>query len=102
MEIKKEDKKIKLKELILESLKQEEFQISNEYEDWLVATRRIQGLSNATYNIEGKYPTRVIYAGIYNNELEIYMNNGWQVNLKLDLSKSSRISKIKLVGAPVM
>lgn len=38
----------------------------------------------------------------HNDEIEIYMNNGWQVNLKLSLSELSMINDIRLVGVPAM
>ena len=52
--------------------------------------------------IEGKAPTRVIAIENHNDEIEIYMNNGWQVNLKLSLSELSMINDIRWVGVPVM
>ena len=47
-------------------------------------------------------PTRVIAIENHNDEIEIYMNNGWQVNLKLSLSELSMINDIRLVGVPAM
>lgn len=52
--------------------------------------------------IEGKAPTRVIAMENHNDEIEIYMNNGWQVNLKLSLSELSMINDIRLIGVPAM
>lgn len=93
--------KNELREFIMELLKQEGFQIYNTFrKDWIVATREIQGLSNASFIIQGKYPTRVISTGKHNNEMEIYMNNGWQVNLKNDICDSGVISNARLVGVP--
>lgn len=93
------DKKIKLKELVVELLKQEGFQISNTIrKDWIVATREIQGLSNAAYIIQGKFPTKVMHIDKHNNEIEIYMNNGWQVNLKSNIFDP--VKNARLVGVP--
>ena len=33
---------------------------------------------------------------------EIYMNNGWQVNIHIDLSNSNYITDARLVGVPTI
>lgn len=101
MKMKIDNEKIKLKELIVEILKQEGFQISNTIKkDWIMATKGIQGLSNTAYIIQGKYPTEVMHIDKHNNEIEIYMNNGWQVNLKSNISDSVVLKNARLVGVP--
>ena len=38
----------------------------------------------------------------YNGRMEIYMNNGWQVNIHIDLSNSNYITDARLVGVPTI
>ena len=74
------NKSICLNRFIEDILYHEGFQISNTVKDnWVVATKKIYGLPNASYIVQGKYPTRVITKKQYNGRMEIYMNNGWQV-----------------------
>ncbi len=71
--------------------------------NWLFAEKIVQSISGHNrIIIEGKGPTRVIAIKNHNDEIEIYMNNRWQVNLKLSLSEMAMINDIRLVGVPVM
>lgn len=71
--------------------------------NWLFAEKIVQSISGHNrIIIEGKGSTRVIAIENHNDEIEIYMNNRWQVNLKLSLSEMAMINDIRLVGVPVM
>ena len=97
------NKSICLNRFIEDILYHEGFQISNTVKDnWVVATKKIYGLPNASYIVRGKYPTRGITKKQYNGRMEIYMNNGWQVNVHIDLSNSNYITDARLVGVPTI
>ena len=71
--------------------------------NWLFAEKIVQSISGHNrIIIEGKGPTRVIAIENHNDGIEIYMNNRWQVKLKLSLSEMAMINDIRLVGVSVM
>lgn len=89
--------------LIKNALNREGYWLHSEENNWLLAEKTVQSISgNSRIIIEGKGPTRVIAIENHNDEIEIYMDKGWQVNLKLSLSETSMINDIRLVGAPAM
>lgn len=47
-------------------------------------------------------PTRAVVIEQHNVEIEVYMDNGWQVTLKHNPSAKEQISDIKLIGIPVV
>ena len=61
-------------------------------------------INSESGKIESLILERKKFSSIFNSndEIEIYMNNGWQVNLKLSLSELSMINDIRLVGVPAM
>lgn len=89
--------------LIRNALDREGYCLNGTENNWLFAEKIVQSISGHNrIIIEGKAPTRVIAMENHNDEIEIYMNNGWQVNLKLGLSELSMINDIRLVGVSVM
>lgn len=92
-----------MENLIKEALSREGYLLHDRGNNWIAAKKTIQGLSGEIcLIIEGKSPTRIITIEKYDEEIEIYMDNGWQVNLYLELLEQQIIKDIKLVGAPVM
>lgn len=89
--------------LVREALNRKGYLLHDIENDWFAAERKVQSLSSPNRTIiEGKSSARVITIEKHNDEIELYMDNGWQVNLKLDLSEPSMISDVRVVGVPVM
>lgn len=92
-----------MENLIRNALDREGYWLNSTENNWLFAEKIVQSISSHNrIIIEGKGPTRVIAIENHNDEIEIYMNNGWQVNLKWSLSETDMINDIRLVGVPVM
>lgn len=92
-----------MKILIRNALDREGYWLNSTENNCLFAEKIVQSISGHNrIIIEGKAPTRVIAIENHNDEIEIYMNNGWKVNLKLSLSELSMINDIRLVGMPVI
>lgn len=90
------------KELVEIALNNAGYQVCDTHRNnWITGEKKLKDIfKNSSIIVEGKYPTKIIHIDKHNNEMEIYMNNGWQVNLKNDIGDSSVISNARLVGVP--
>ena len=74
-----------MKILIRNALDREGYWLNSTENNCLFAEKIVQSISGHNrIIIEGKAPTRVIAIENHNDGI-VYMNNGWQVNLKLSL-----------------
>ena len=88
--------------LIRNALHREGYVLNGTGNNCFFVEKIVQSISDHNrITIERKGPTRVIAIENHNDGI-VYMNNGWQVNLKLSLSELSMIKDIRLVGVPAM
>lgn len=92
-----------LSELVKKALCCEGYQLCDTYKsDWVRAEKKLEVCKNASIIVEGNLPTRAVVIEQHDAEIEVYMDNGWQVTLKYNPSAKEQISDIKLIGIPVV
>lgn len=92
-----------MQELVKKALCCEGYQLCDTYKsDWIRAEKKLEVCKNASIIVEGNLPTRAVVIEQHNVEIEVYMDNGWQVALKHNPSAKEQISDIKLIGIPVV
>ena len=81
----------------------EGYQLCDTYKsDWVRAEKKLEVCKNASIIVEGNLPTRAVVIEQHDADIEVYMDNGWQVTLKYNPSAKEQISDIKLIGIPVV